>query len=117
MAKKAKAATVAPLSRRQRPTPDLGRAFRTAREAQGLSQAAVAKKAGFLVARVSRMELGHSVESVVFARVAIALGYRSAVEVFRAHDPLTTRFLRTWSAMDPRVQELALQKLRVWLED
>lgn len=68
-------------------------------------------------AQFSRMESGYSMESQFYARAAVALGCRNALEMFRSDDPLTNKLMRVWATADDRTRELAYRKLRAWLID
>jgi len=98
-----------------RTSTDLAAALRAARIDRGLSQKELAAKAKLRPAQVSVVEGGFNVQSAHYARIAKVLGFRSTLELFRAHDPQTTTLLRLWDAMDPRIRETALKKLTVWL--
>lgn len=95
--------------------PDLGLAFRNARLDAGLTQRQLAAKARTTPSQVSLVESGYNHESQFYARLAHALGFRSARDVIQGQDAATRRLLRLWAAMDHQTRELAYKKLRVWL--
>lgn len=114
-----------PMSKRRKTKPaprttaktcrDLGQQVRRIRQDKQITQKAIAAQVGMRAAQVSLLESGYNMETQFYARIARALGYRGALELFRAMDPQTTALLRLWDAMDSRTRELAYQKLKVWL--
>ena len=84
-----------------RPTADLGRQVRALRLAAGLTQPEVGSRAKIRQAQFSAVEGGRNVESRQYAAIAKALGFRSALEMFRAEprDPKRDHLLRGWAVL------------------
>mgnify|MGYP000225759477 CR=1 FL=1 len=96
-----------------RPTADLGFQVRTMRRAQGVTHEALAKKAKMRAPQISLLETGHNVESRQYGAIAKALGYRGALELFRADDadPLRKQLDRVWLLLDDAQKSRALRFL------
>jgi transcriptional regulator with XRE-family HTH domain len=65
-------------------SPELGLIVRVEREAQGVSQAQLAERAGMRIPQLSSLENGLNCEIKFYEMCAIALGYRSAAALFMA---------------------------------
>ena len=85
-----------------RPTADLGFQVRTMRKAHGLTHEVLATKAKMRAPQISLLETGHNVESRQYTAIAKALGYRGALELFRADDtdPKRRQMDRAWLLLD-----------------
>lgn len=72
----------------------------------------VAIKAGMRNAQMSAVESGANVEVQFYERIAIALGYRGALEMFTSGgDPSTRKLLRLWRALPDEAARKDVLKL------
>ena len=96
-----------------RPTADLGFQVRTMRKAHGLTHEVLATKAKMRAPQISLLETGHNVESRQYTAIAKALGYRGALELFRADDtdPKRRQMDRAWLLLDDGQKARALRFL------
>lgn len=96
-----------------RPTADLGHQVRTMRKAAGITHEKLAAKAKMRAPQISLLETGHNVESRQYTVIAKALGYRGALELFRATDtdPMKTHADRAWLLLDEAQKRRALRFL------
>lgn len=79
---------------------ELGAYVKQCRERKGLTQADVAKTANMRGPQVSLLETGANVEVQFYERVARALGFRHALEMFTAGaDDQMRKMLRLWRAL------------------
>lgn len=99
------------------PARQLGRWVRTVREAKGLTQRVVAEKARLRYVQLSLLEQGKNVQVEQYQRVAIALGFRDALEMFRAPgDPILRRLLRYWNLLDESARRDVLAQVKASIE-
>jgi transcriptional regulator with XRE-family HTH domain len=89
-------------------SPDLGLIVRLEREAQHLSQAELAEKAGMRIAQLSSLENGHNVEIRFYEACATALGFDSAAEMFAGNARDRVRLVRQVKAQVLRDLKKAL---------
>lgn len=76
---------------------DLGLFIRGLREAKGWTQLQLAKRAKMRNERVSEVEKGSNARIEQYDKIARALGYRSALEMFMSGgDEMTAKLLRLW---------------------
>lgn len=100
-----------------RPTADLGHQVRTMRKAAGVTHEKLAAKAKMRAPQISLLETGHNVESRQYTAIAKALGYRGALELFRATDgdPLKAQLDRAWLLLDDTQKKRTLRWLNTLL--
>lgn len=79
---------------------ELGGYVRSVREARELKQADLARKAEMRGAQLSLLENGANVEIQFYEKVARAMGFRGALEMFTSGaDRSTRKLLRLWKAL------------------
>lgn len=96
-----------------RPTADLGHQVRALRLAAGLTQPEVGARAKIRQAQFSAVEGGRNVESQQYTAIARALGFRTALEMFRAdpRDPKRDHLLRGWAVLPDEARTRVLRFL------
>jgi transcriptional regulator with XRE-family HTH domain len=96
-----------------RPTADLGFQVRTIRKSLGVTHEVLAAKAKMRAPQISLLETGHNVESRQYEAIAKALGFRTALELFRASDadPLRKQLDRAWLLLDDTQKQRTLRFL------
>lgn len=85
-----------------RPTIALGRQVRLMRTAAQLTHAELATMTGMRQPQISLLETGHNIEAQQYTLIARALGFRDALELFRASDadPHRRHLDRAWLLLD-----------------
>lgn len=108
------AVTICGVPKKPMPYAKLGAYVRSAREAKRMTATEVATKAGMRNAQMTAVESGANVEVQFYERIAIALGYRGALEMFTSGgDALTVKLLRLWRALpDDEARKDALRSIR-----
>lgn len=96
-----------------RPTLALGRQVKNMRTAAKLTTRTLADMAGMRQPQVSLLETGHNVEARQYTLIARALGFRDALELFRASDadPLRRHLDRGWALLDTAQKKRVLALL------
>lgn len=96
------------------PYQPLGHFVRRLREQRGLSQGETAAKAEMRQAQLSLLESGENVEIRFYDKVARAIGFRGALDMFMSGgDEKTRRLLRFWRALpDEEARTDVLQLMR-----
>jgi transcriptional regulator with XRE-family HTH domain len=91
----------------------LGEWVRTVRRARKMTQRAVEAKTGLRHEQVSRLENGANVEVEQYERIAHAMGFRNALEMFRApSDPIMRRLTRYWQLLDDGARRDVLAQVK-----
>jgi transcriptional regulator with XRE-family HTH domain len=99
------------------PAVSLGRCVRLHRTAKKLNQIQLARKAGMSNNQLSLLEKGKNVEVEQYQRVARALEFRDALDMFRAAtDPLMRRVWRYWPLLDEAARKDVLRQVRKTIE-
>jgi transcriptional regulator with XRE-family HTH domain len=95
------------------PSKELGAFIRRIRNERNLSQNDLADLINIRAPQVSRIENGGNVQVEQYERVARALGFRNAFEMFQAPgDPLLRRFLRYWPLLDEGARKDMVRRAR-----
>lgn len=105
-----------PLKRKRREklrVPELGHWVRTIRKAKSQTLEAVGAMAGIEKSQLSRIENGANVEVEQYEAIARALGFKNALEMFRAPgDPIMRRLQRYWPLLDDAAKKDVLQLVK-----
>jgi transcriptional regulator with XRE-family HTH domain len=113
-ARKSLHAKVTPM--RVRPPVSLGAFIRHLLAERGIDHASVAEKAGLRRAQMSKLVNGGSVLAEQYEAVAVALGFKNALEMFQAHDVSMRRILRYWPLLDDKARKDVLRLVRAKIE-
>lgn len=97
-----------------RPVIEIGEHIRALRKSRDLNQRQLAEMLGTHFSQVSLIENGANVEAQWYERIAVALKFKNALEMFAAgSDDLTRRMLRLWKRLpDDEARKEVLDSMR-----
>lgn len=98
--------------------PALGAWVRQVRESKGLTQPDIAEMTGIHKTQLSRLENGANIEAEQYERIAQALGFKNALELFRTPgDPLMRTLQRYWPDLDEPTRRALVKRAREAFEE
>lgn len=100
-----------------RPSVAMGQAVRTIRKAKKIRLADLSEATGLHISQLSNIENGKNVEVRHYEAIAKALGFRNALELFRAPgDPVMRRLWRYWPLLDEDARKDVLLRVKATID-